>query len=198
MVQGRAVRVTPLSEFSAKIKSVATVGKEGSTPAEANRADLILETFKGSDCLLSSPFVRKIFFPGYPLHTLQWPRLPTTQPMITFASQRLNKSQQRAVRKCLSNKEQDRHVVIVVSSTPSFSRLSHDQHQGPPGTGKTTVIAATVHSKIAEHNLNTIWVVAHSNVAVKNAAEKLVDSGFVNFKLLVSKDFHFDWYVLQA
>ena len=58
------------------------------------------------------------------------------------------------------------------------------------------MIAAIVHSKIAEHDLNTIWVVAQSNVAVKNVAEKLVDSGFVDFKLLVSKDFHFDWWVL--
>jgi len=55
------------------------------------------------------------------------------------------------------------------------------------------VIAAAVHSKFAEHGSNTIWVIAQSNVAVKNVAEKLVDSGFVDFKLLVSKDFHFDW-----
>jgi hypothetical protein len=55
------------------------------------------------------------------------------------------------------------------------------------------VIAAAVHSKIAELGTNTIWVIAQSNVAVKNVAEKLVDSGFVNFKLLVSKDFHFEW-----
>ena len=73
--------------------------------------------------------------------------------------------------------------------------MSHDRYQGPPGTGKTTVIAAAVHSKIAEHHLNTIWVIAQSNVAVKNVAEKLADSGFVDFKLLVSKDFHFDWWV---
>ena len=96
--------------------------------------------------------------------------------------------------KCLSNEEEDRHVLIVVSSAPlRFHGLSHDKYQGPPGTGKTTVIAATVHSKIAEHHSNTIWIVAHSNVAVKNVAEKLVDSGFFNFKLLVSRDFHYDW-----
>ena len=96
--------------------------------------------------------------------------------------------------KCLSNKEEDRHVVIVVSSAPlRFHDLSHDEYQGPPGTGKTTVIAAAVHSKIAEHSSNTVWIVAHSNVAVKNVAEKLVDSGFFNFRLLVSRDFHYDW-----
>jgi len=55
------------------------------------------------------------------------------------------------------------------------------------------VIAAAVHSKIAENSSNTVWIAAHSNVAVKNVAEKLVDSGFVDFRLLVSRDFHFDW-----
>ena len=94
----------------------------------------------------------------------------------------------------MSNKEEDRHVVIVVSSVPlRFHNLSYDEYQGPPGTGKTTVIAAAVNSKIAENSTNTVWIVAHSNVAVKNVAEKLVDSGFLGFKLLVSKDFHYDW-----
>ena len=71
--------------------------------------------------------------------------------------------------------------------------LSHDGYQGPPGTGKTTVIAAAVQSMAREHRSNTVWVIAQSNVAVKNVAEKLADSGFLDFKLLVSKDFHFDW-----
>ena len=55
------------------------------------------------------------------------------------------------------------------------------------------MIAAVVHSKVAEDPSNTVWVIAQSNVAVKNVAEKLVDSGFLDFKLLVSRDFHFDW-----
>ena len=55
------------------------------------------------------------------------------------------------------------------------------------------MIAAIVQSKITEHPSNTIWIIAQSNVAVKNVAEKLADSGFLDFKLLVSNDFHFDW-----
>jgi len=54
------------------------------------------------------------------------------------------------------------------------------------------VIAATVWGMVEEHE-STVWVIAQSNVAVKNVAEKLVDSGFLDFKLLVSRDFHFDW-----
>lgn len=55
------------------------------------------------------------------------------------------------------------------------------------------MIAAAVQSKIAEHPSNTVWVIAQSNVAVKNVAEKLADCGFLDFKILVSKDFHFGW-----
>ena len=105
------------------IQSVITIGKEQPTIAEATRAILVLNAFKGQDSLLSSPFVRKIFFPRYPLHTLKWPPLPMSQPNIEFAYRQLNGSQRKAVEKCLSNQEEDRHVVIVVSSTPSFPRL---------------------------------------------------------------------------
>ncbi|KAG1840498.1 AAA domain-containing protein [Suillus subalutaceus] len=40
----------------------------------------------------------------------------------------------------------------------------------------------------------TIWLVAQSNVAVRNITEKLDKVGFRDFKLLVSKDFHHDWH----
>ena len=69
--------------------------------------------------------------------------------------------------------------------------------QGPPGTGKTTVIAASVVSMMASANDRTMWLIAQSNVAVKNIAEKLAEVGFWNFKVLVSTGFHFDWYVLS-
>ena len=123
--RGKGVRVTPFvqvtAQVAAQIKSVATIGKDDLTPAEAIRADLVLDAFKGSDSLLSSPFVRKIFFPDYPLHMLEWLELPTTQPNIDFTYRPLNPSQTKAVGRCLSNKEEDRHVIVVVSSTPPFS-----------------------------------------------------------------------------
>ena len=122
-VSGKAARVIPYSQFNAQIKSVITVGKEQLNDAEATRASLVLDAFRGGDSLLSSPFVRKLFFPGYPLHTLKWPQLPTSQPEIEFTYRQLNESQRMAVEKCLSNEEEDRHVVIVVSSTPSFPPL---------------------------------------------------------------------------
>ncbi|KAI6119991.1 P-loop containing nucleoside triphosphate hydrolase protein [Pisolithus croceorrhizus] len=68
--------------------------------------------------------------------------------------------------------------------------------QGPPGTGKTTVITAAVTSIIScpAASSRTIWIAAQSNVAVKNVAEKFDKIDFRDFKLLVSKEFHFDWH----
>ncbi|KAF8483864.1 hypothetical protein DFH94DRAFT_690333 [Russula ochroleuca] len=62
---------------------------------------------------------------------------------------------------------------------------------GPPGTGKTTTIAAAAATWV-DHGV-PCWVVAQSNVGVKNIAETLVRRG-VKFKLLVSKDFIFEWH----
>jgi hypothetical protein len=41
-----------------------------------------------------------------------------------------------------------------------------------------------------------VWIAAQSNVAVLNIAEKLLKSN-VNFRLVVSKEFHFEWYVVH-
>ncbi|KAG1876585.1 P-loop containing nucleoside triphosphate hydrolase protein [Suillus subalutaceus] len=65
--------------------------------------------------------------------------------------------------------------------------------QGPPGTGKTTVIASFVQTALAG-GLSGIWLIAQSNVAVKNIAEKLTDFGLTNWKLLVSMEFFDDWH----
>ena len=124
-VKGKSVKAIPQGQFceTAKISSVVTVGKEGLSRPGIFRANLVLSAFKGSDTLLSSPFVRKIFFPDYPLSTLKWPKLPTTQPNVSFTHRELNEAQKKAVEKCLSNKEEDRHVVIVVSSISQFPCL---------------------------------------------------------------------------
>ncbi|KAF9054003.1 hypothetical protein BJ165DRAFT_1337423, partial [Panaeolus papilionaceus] len=62
---------------------------------------------------------------------------------------------------------------------------------GPPGTGKTTTISAS--AKVWHAHRRPTWIVAHSNVAVENIAASLYKHG-VEFKLIVSKDFHFEWH----
>ncbi|KAF8554639.1 hypothetical protein OG21DRAFT_1412197 [Imleria badia] len=65
--------------------------------------------------------------------------------------------------------------------------------QGPPGTGKTTVIASYVLTAISAGR-SGIWLIAQSNVAVKNIAEKLADFGLINWRLLVSNEFYEFWH----
>lgn len=63
---------------------------------------------------------------------------------------------------------------------------------GPPGTGKTSTISAAV--KIWDDAKYPVWVVAQSNVAVKNLAESFLKKD-IDFKLLVSKEFYVEWFV---
>ncbi|CAL1716325.1 unnamed protein product [Somion occarium] len=160
--------------------SVYTIGKEDLTNAEAARIDIILTCLQRTNTFFEQPFAAFIFL-----------QVPFSKPISSIGMQlpaayfpgtrTLNPSQLCAVKRILSNASSDRVCLI----------------QGPPGTGKTTVIAACVHSLIANpayRGERSIWLVAQSNVAVKNIAEKLVDTDFFNFKLLVSLDFHFGWH----
>jgi primosomal protein N' len=179
-VSGRAATVALRGNLRADtIRSVYTIGKEDPTSAESQRATIILKALQGS-VTLQLPFVQSIWLP---LETPTWPTQPQrASPSIYFPHCPLNPSQALAVERILSDSDADRISVI----------------QGPPGTGKTTVIAASVMSMMSMPTDRTMWLIAQSNVAVKNIAEKLADVGFLNFKLLVSKDFHFDWYVLTT
>jgi regulator of nonsense transcripts 1 len=49
----------------------------------------------------------------------------------------------------------------------------------------------------ARRGYDGIWLIAQSNVAVKNIALKLLSVGFLDWKILVAKDFHHGWYVLS-
>lgn len=138
----------------------------------------MLEALQGQILLDENPFIQSIWLSK---RKPSWSKCPVTSISPTIYSKRiLNVSQQKAVNAILSNA--DAHRVVLI--------------QGPPGTGKTTVIAASVTSVMASSDqTNTLWLVAQSNVAVKNIAEKLATEDFLEFKILVSKDFHFDWYI---
>ena len=138
---------------------------------------IVLETLQRRVSFLSQRFVQSLFLPSKAPSGAVFPR--RAAPTISFPQRPLNTSQIQAVQRILSDRLQDEITVI----------------HGPPGTGKTTVIAASV-SSMMEGNADgrrTMWLIAQSNVAVKNIAEKLADVRFWKFKLLVSKEFHFDW-----
>lgn len=168
------------------IVSIRTIGKEKQTSAEAMREAYMLSVLQGRVNLKSHTFINAIWFPpskGDILGSgilLPPPPSSGTSNIYANGSRPLNTSQTQAVNKVLSQSDSDQVVLI----------------HGPPGTGKTTVIAACVSNIISSSRNATVWLVAQSNVAVKNMAEKLASVEFYDFKILVSKDFHFEWSVL--
>lgn len=165
--------------IAGKIQSVTTIGREPLTSAESLRQEVMLHAMQQTSAILKHPFFKKIWLPSASPSWAMAAALKSRVPL--HSSRNLNDSQTKAINAILSDRHNDRVVVI----------------HGPPGTGKTTVIAAAVTSVMAclDDSSRTLWLVAQSNVAVKNIAEKLASVDYFNFKLLVSKDFHFDWYV---
>ena len=73
-------------------------------------------------------------------------------------------------------------------------KLNLNVNQGPPGTGKSASISAAVREWVRAGS--SAWIVAHSNVAVKNIAEKL-SKDHVTFRILVSREFYDEWLVVN-
>jgi hypothetical protein len=185
LVDGRQAHINVKGAIhpSGKIISVTTIGQQDLTSAESWREDVVLKALQGGIKLTNNLFFCSIWTPSL---GIWWPlpfrggKPPVFFPPIYYPGGTLNTSQNIAVQRIFSEADKDRIVLI----------------QGPPGTGKTTVIAASVLSVMKYgDNDRTIWLVAHSNVAVKNIAEKLDKVGFREFKLLVSHGFHYDWCV---
>ncbi|KAI6042879.1 P-loop containing nucleoside triphosphate hydrolase protein [Pisolithus marmoratus] len=141
---------------------------------------------EGESSLLSHPFFKAIWLPNDPI---LWPKSDRPIPKIPICCPGfiVNTSQERAIEKILSASDEDR--VVLIQGPPGTGKT-------PPGTGKTTVITAAVTSIVScpAASSRTIWIAAQSNVTVKNVAEKFDKIGFHDFKLLVSMEFHFDWY----
>ncbi|OSX61407.1 hypothetical protein POSPLADRAFT_1094910, partial [Postia placenta MAD-698-R-SB12] len=64
---------------------------------------------------------------------------------------------------------------------------------GPPGTGKTRTISAATKFWDAQRVSHPVWVVAQSNVGVKNIALSFAKCD-IDFKVLVSKEFYVEWH----
>ncbi|TCD70197.1 hypothetical protein EIP91_004377 [Steccherinum ochraceum] len=180
-VEGKMAHITLNSPIEGTIRSVHTIGK-AYTNAELERIGIILAALHRTTTVLSQPLVRSIFYSEPTALTIDDPSSPAQKLSPTmYTTRALNTSQALAVQRILSSRPTDNLCLV----------------QGPPGTGKTTVIAAAVTSLVGNpeyQETRHVWILAQSNVAVKNVAEKLADVGFFDFKLLVSNEFHFEWH----
>jgi hypothetical protein len=161
------------------ITSITSVGRDLPTRAEMDRSLALLHILQGSLNLFDNHWMKAIWLPS---DTIIWPESfsPSgSSPPIEIVEHPdapLNPSQHTALTNMLSS-SLDNCITLV---------------QGPPGTGKTTVIATYVMDAI-QAGQRGIWLMAQSNVAVKNIAEKLAKFDFFGFKLLVSREFHYEW-----
>ena len=179
-VHGKSTHIPVEHNLEEKsVTSITFLGKQAPTQAESDCGLAILSMLQGTLPLFDSPWMRAIWLSPQPVN---WPESfspPPDSPTIEIqehSAAPINNSQHTALTKMLS---------------PSLETLL-TLVQGPPGTGKTTVIATYVLSAI-NAGQRGIWLMTQSNFAVKNIAEKLAKLGFFNFKLLVSKSFHFEW-----
>lgn len=178
-MKGRsATLVVKGASVGSTLRSAVTIGKDPLTLAETERQKIVRATFLSRVSLDESPFFRAIWFPE---RTWSWKTAPKLHTLPTLAARtsfrELNSYQETVVQTVLSSAPRDRVCLV----------------QGPPGTGKTTVIAESVKRIRAGDPRRTIYLVAQSNVAVKNIAEKLAKEEFLDFRILISHEFHFDW-----
>ncbi|PBK86038.1 P-loop containing nucleoside triphosphate hydrolase protein [Armillaria gallica] len=167
---GKRTSINVSGSFNGTVTGVKVLGRERATNAEKARDILLLHALQGKCHLKQSKFVRMLWFPCK--EDEKDLVGSNTQISSDISAGELNESQRQVVLAMISS----RPLVIV---------------HGPPGTGKTSTISEA--TKIwARRNLPT-WIVAHSNVAVKNIAAKLAESD-VDFKIIVSKEFYVEWH----
>ncbi len=165
------------------ITSITSIGRDLPTLAESDRSLSLLRILQGSLPLLDNHWMKAIWLPAdsniWPESFLSSSSSPPIE-IVEHPDAPLNPSQHSAITNMLSF-SLDNCLTLV---------------QGPPGTGKTTVIATYVVDAIRAGQRG-IWLMAQSNVAVKNIAEKLAKFEFFSFKLLVSQGFHYEWCVIM-
>lgn len=189
--KGKDSEIEFLGSKTKAVKSLNIIGRDDPTGAERALECILLKVLKGERQLSSSQFTRFIWFPARKdLEALQVKipagHHPDRRPLLM-----LNNSQNEAVRAMTSS----RPLVVVHGKIFCRTQAYKSNHiPGPPGTGKTTTIAAAAEIWARPASASPTWIVAHSNVAVKNIAEKLHANG-IDFKIIVSKEFYVGWSV---
>lgn len=160
--------------MTGSLQSVKVIGRQELTNSEKARDELILLLLQGQKTLRNSPFIRSVWFP-------RWKQLKNRD-----GSADVSQAEARALTQQMGLNPSQQEVGLAMVSGPPIV-IAH----GPPGTGKTTTIAAA--TRIWDIHDCPVWIIAHSNVAVKNIAETLFKRN-VDFKILVSKEFYVEWH----
>ncbi|CCM06043.1 uncharacterized protein FIBRA_08289 [Fibroporia radiculosa] len=179
-IYGQAIRAEGKSttikvtegRFRRGIGSIRVVGREEPTNAERARDEFILRVLYGEASLSRSLLIQMLWFPS---------ALGPAQCNITQKSTPENISTEREL-----NASQARVVESMISLTSPLVIV-----HGPPGTGKTKTISSATH--VWQEKGQPVWVVAQSNVGVKNIAASF-HKHRIGFKLIVSKEFYVEWY----
>ncbi|THV03704.1 hypothetical protein K435DRAFT_270038 [Dendrothele bispora CBS 962.96] len=165
---------------SGSVKNICVIGQDDPTNAERARSELLLKVLQGDVCLTDYEFIRYVWFTTEEDRRLLMGKLRTKEKSHFCRNgvddpfpERLNTSQKEVVKGMVSPFE----PMVVV--------------HGPPGTGKTTTISSA--ANYWSTHRQPVWIVGHSNVCVKNIAEKLSERR-VPFKVIVSKEFYFEWH----
>ena len=156
----------------------------------------LLSALTGAGASSTPLFVNLIWFPrAENIHGTEYDRdIYSSRDHESQALEKLNHSQREIVGAMLSPSPQYSlviaHGIVIPFSTVVNSRQCRPDCTGPPGTGKTTTIAAA--AAIWVSRKQPCWIIAQSNVGVKNIAEKLFQKE-VDFRLIVSQEFYFEW-----
>ncbi|KAF5372451.1 hypothetical protein D9757_009904 [Collybiopsis confluens] len=156
-------------------RSISVVGLEDPSAAEKGQESLLLRILQGHVNVLDAPFVRYLWFCSKQDTTLLRSVCSESSHRLGPYVDHLNSSQ--------------RDVVDAMTSTSGSPVVVV---HGPPGTGKTTTICSAAKMWLNEYH-EPVWIIGHSNVCVKNIAEKLLEQN-VDFKLIVSRDFYVEWH----
>ncbi|PBK86105.1 hypothetical protein ARMGADRAFT_941008 [Armillaria gallica] len=166
---GKRTNINVSGRFRGKVTGVKIFGRERATNAEKARDMFLLHALQGECHIRQSKFVRMLWFPT---NEDKKELVASSAQTSSVCVGKLNESQREVVSAMIST----RPLVLV---------------HGPPGTGKTSTISAA--AEIWGRSGLPTWIIAHSNVAVKNIAVKLA-SNDVDFKIIVSKDFYVEWH----
>jgi hypothetical protein len=171
------------------------IGREERTNSEQVQYRFLLSALTGASA--STPlFVNRIWFPWAEnaQGTEYDKKIYLSCDHGSQILEKLNHSQREIIGAMLSPAPQDSlviaHGIVIPFLIVGNSRQCRPDYTGPPGTGKTTTIAAA--AAIWVSRKLPCWIIAQSNVGVKNIAETLFKRG-VDFRLIVSQEFLFEW-----